>query len=77
MNLNHLPLRCAVCVLRVQPCALNDIEQKTKQPLWKDTPDAIVDCAACRPQSQCWRRFAPTTLWCEADHGQTTSPVTH
>jgi len=42
-----------------------------------DTPDAIADCAACRPQSQRWRGLAPTTVLSEADHGQTTTTATH
>jgi hypothetical protein len=58
-------------------CALDDTERTTKQPKWNDTPDAIADCAACRPQSEHRRGLALTTAPREADHGQTTTPVTH
>jgi hypothetical protein len=60
-----------------QPCPQNQAGAINKQPLWNDTPDAIADCAAYRPQTQCWCGFAPTTPHREADHGQTTALATH
>lgn len=60
------------------PQALLAITWRVSQKaLENDTPDAIADCTAYRPQSQHWRGLALTTALCEADHGQTTALATH
>jgi len=59
------------------PCALDTIRRASQKTLENDTPDAIADCAAYRPQSQQRRGLAPTTPLREADHGQTTALATH
>jgi hypothetical protein len=60
-----------------QPCPLANHRAGRREPRWNDTPDAIADCAACRPQTQHWRGFPATTASREADHSQTTTNVTH
>lgn len=75
-DIDNLP-RPAAALPQARACPLDDTESNSKQPKWNDTPDAIADCTACRPQSQQRRGLAPTTLRCEADHGQTTTNVTH
>ncbi len=77
--MTHAPLRrCLPAKSPAAPtCALDDTEPNSKQPKWNDTPDAIADCAAWRPQSQHWRGFPLTTASREADHSRTTTNVTH
>ncbi|MBO9689388.1 MAG: hypothetical protein J7598_22530 [Mitsuaria chitosanitabida] len=69
----------AAAALQAQPCAPG-VQGKTwpssQKALENDTPDAIADCASCRPQSQAWRGLAPTMAPSEADHGQTTALAT-
>lgn len=72
----HSPCAAAMS-LQAQPCLNFAAAQDLKTPIWNDTPDAMCHCAACGPQSQYWRGFAPTTALREADHGQTTTRVTH
>lgn len=67
----------AASSLQAQPCLRLNAAQALKTPLWNDTPDAMCQCAAWRPQSQQRRGFAPTTAPCEADYGYTTAAVTH
>jgi hypothetical protein len=62
---------------QAQPCPLANHRAGRRTTQWNDTPDAIADCAACRPQSEHRRGLALTTAPREADHGQTTTPVTH
>lgn len=77
--MTHAPLRrCLPAKSPAAPtCALDETERDPEQTQWNDTPDAIADCAACRPQSQHRRGLALTTLRREADHAQTTTNVTH
>ncbi len=77
--MTHAPLRR--CLLAESPaaptCALDDTERDPERTQRTDTPDAIADCAACRPQSQHWRGFPATTASREADHSRTTTHATH
>lgn len=62
---------------QAQPCPLGSDRAGQQATQWNDTPDAIADCAACRPQSQHWRGFPLTTAPREADHSRTTPTATH
>jgi hypothetical protein len=62
---------------QAQPCPLANHRAGRRRTQWNDTPDAIADCAACRPQSRHWRGFPLTTASHEADHSRTTTNVTH
>ncbi len=62
---------------QAQPCPLGSDRAGQPATQWNDTPDAIADCAACRPQSQHWRGFPATTTSHEADHAVTTTHATH
>jgi hypothetical protein len=62
---------------QAQPCPLAKDRAGRQAMQWNDTPDAIADCAAWRPQSQYWRGFPATTASREADHSRTTTNVTH
>lgn len=75
-DIENLP-RTAAALLHAPPIPLDDTERTAKRTQWNDTPDAIADCAACRPQSQHWRGFPLTTAAREADHSRTTTNVTH
>lgn len=77
--MTYAPLqRCLPAKSPAAPtCALDDTERDPQRPKWNDTPDAIADCAACRPQSQHRRGLALTTVPREADHAATTTHATH
>jgi hypothetical protein len=77
--MSHIDLlpRATAALPHAPPIPLDGTAHSLKTKPWNDTPDAIADCTACRPQSQQRRGLAPTTLRCEADHGQTTTNVTH
>ncbi|MCE4538230.1 hypothetical protein LXT12_13310 [Pelomonas sp. P7] len=70
----HHPLRIRQ---RLRPARLRKAGPLIGGPKQVPTPDAIADCAACRPQTQHWRGFALTTALIAADHRTTTSAATH
>jgi hypothetical protein len=77
MTQTHQPPRPAAALPQARACPPDDTERTVKRMQWNDTPDAIADCRACRPQSQHWRGFPATTASRDADHRPTTTNVTH